>query len=71
MIHATETNVSLMTVETLKSEPIRTYSKISRNIQVLIFTCNLTSQLLSVEKTTKNKAVVRIKTLPLHFVIWP
>lgn len=37
MIHATEKNVPLMTVEILKLEQIRTYSKISRDVQVLVF----------------------------------
>lgn len=37
MIHATKTNVSLMTVKTLKLEPICTDSKTSRNTSFNIY----------------------------------
>lgn len=38
---------SLRLVEPLNLEPIHTYSKTFRNLRVLVFVCNLTSQLVS------------------------
>lgn len=53
---------SLRLVEPLNLEPSHTYSKTFRNLRVLIFVCNLTSQLVS-ERGEKKQQLQKKKQL--------
>lgn len=60
-----------MIIETTKPAAICTYNETSRNMLILLFIHNWILQLLLVGEKIGKKAVARITTLPLHFVIWP